>query len=99
MLLTMINSINFYLAYKTNSMLFSDQVMRVKVSSLKEDASDRTSLTTTHHILRAVKPWKLQRNGGKLPEYLEEEKVEYLEKEEVNYFGVDYLGVETEMLA
>jgi hypothetical protein len=50
-------------------MLFNDQVMQVKVSSLKEDASERTSLTMTHHISRAVKPWKRQRNGGKLLEY------------------------------
>ena len=84
MVLTMINSINIYLTYKTNTMLFNDQVMRVKVSSLKEDALEPTSLTMIHHILRVVKPWKLQRNGGKLLKYWEAE--------------VD-LGVGTEMLA
>ena len=68
MVLTMINSINIYLNYKTNTMLFNDQVMQVKVSSLKEDALERTSLTMTHRILRAVKPWKLQKNEGKLLE-------------------------------
>ena len=85
MVLTMINSINIYLAYKTNTMLFSDQVMRVKASSLKENAWERTSLTMIHHILHVVKPWKLQKNGDKLLEYSEEE--------------VDDLGVKTEMLA
>jgi hypothetical protein len=69
MALTTINSTNIYLTYKMNTMLFNDQVMQVKVSSLKEDASERTSLTMTHHISRAVKPWKRQRNGGKLLEY------------------------------
>ena len=69
MVLTMINSINIYLAYRTNTMLFSDQVMQVKASSLKENALERTSLTMIHHISHAVKLWKLQRNGGKLLEY------------------------------
>ena len=55
MVLTMINSTNIYLTYKTNTMLFSDRVMRVKASSLKEDALERTSLTMTHRILHAVK--------------------------------------------
>ena len=55
MVLTMINFINIYLNYKMNTMLFNDQVMRVKVSSLKEDVLERTSLTMTHHISRALK--------------------------------------------